>query len=132
MMVDRMDFSKSHADTKRIEAALEQERSVVIFPEGTFSYATGVRPFKSGAFKVATETGRRICPVAINGARKILRANSYLLRPAVIKITICEPLTPDGKEWEEMVRLRTTARTLIARYSGEQTIDLVLAGLPSR
>ncbi len=63
--IDRMDFSKSHSDVKRIEQTLEQGRSIFIFPEGTFSYAIGVRPFKLAAFKISAELGKPICPVAI-------------------------------------------------------------------
>jgi len=128
--VDRLDFAKSKTDAKQIEKVLNDGRSVVIFPEGTFCYATGIRPFKSGAFKVAAETGRTISPVSIRGARKILRSDAFLTKPAAVTVTICEPLRPEATNWSEIVRLREAARVEIAKYSGEQTIDLVLAGLP--
>ncbi len=129
--IDRLDFTKSKSDAKQIEQVLEDGRSVVVFPEGTFSYATGVRPFKSGAFKVAAETGRTINPISIRGARKILRGDSFLIKPAGITVTMCEPLKPEATDWNEVVRLREMARFEIAKYSGEQTIDLIFAGLPS-
>ncbi|WP_080713339.1 AMP-binding protein [Coxiella burnetii] len=129
--VDRMDFSKSHSDVKRIEQTLEQGRSVLIFPEGTFSYATDVRPFKLGAFKIAAELGKPICPVAIVGARKILRANQFLVKPAKLEVIIFKPLIPESKEWEEVMRLRKQSRFLIAKYSGEHVLDLVSAGVLS-
>ncbi len=130
--VDRVDFSKSASDAKQIEESLKQGRSVIIFPEGTFSYATGVRPFKSGAFKVAAETGIPICPVAIKGARKILRANEKLLRPYPMHVTIGEALRVQSGDWEEIVRLRESARVWIAEHSGEQTVDLIVAGVALR
>ena len=130
LTIDRMDFSKSQSDVKRIEEVLKSGRSVIIFPEGTFGYPTGILPFKSGAFKVAVETGFPICSVAIAGARKLLRANRLLCRPAAIKVTICEPIKPEGNDWHEVVRLRESSRLEIAKYSGEQTVDLVLARLP--
>lgn len=129
--VDRLDFSKSQIDAEKIADVLASGRSVIIFPEGTFSYATGIRPFKLGAFKIATATGRTISPVAIRGARKILRADSFLIKPAAVTVTIGEPLEPQGTDWDEIVRLREAARLEIAKHSGEQTIDLILAGLPS-
>jgi 1-acyl-sn-glycerol-3-phosphate acyltransferase len=131
LTVDRFDFSKSAGDTQQIMQAIQQGRSVIIFPEGTFTYATGVRPFKSGAFKIATETMKPICPIAIKGARKILRAYAFLPQPAAIEITICEPLMPKATDWNEIVRLRDTSRVLIAKYCGEQTIDLVTAEVPT-
>ena len=131
LTVDRMDFSKSESEIQRMNHILAEGRSLIIFPEGTFSYATGVRPFKSGAFKIAAETGYAICPVAIRGARKILRANHRLLKPAAIEVIIGDPILPQGKDWAEVMRLREMARLVIAKHSGEHTIDLVLAGLPS-
>src|SRR5579884_1253351 len=60
LTVDRLDFSESVTITRRIETALQQGHSVLIFPEGTFSRIRGIRPFRLGAFKVAAETGRQI------------------------------------------------------------------------
>ncbi len=36
-----------------IESALVKGDSILIFPEGTFGYAAGLRPFRMGAFKIA-------------------------------------------------------------------------------
>ncbi len=129
--VDRMDISNSKSDTDSIADSLKSGRSIMIFPEGMFSYATGVRPFKSGAFKIAVETKIPICPIAISGARKLLRSDDKLPKPAVIKVTIGEPIVPKASDWDEVVRLRDESRKIIAQASGEQMIDLILAGLPS-
>lgn len=128
LTVDRLDFSKSVSDTKRIEEALEQGLSVLIFPEGTFSTAVGLRPFKLGAFKVAAETSKPICPISVCGTRQILWAERWLPRRGSIKVVIGPPIQPKGKDWQEITRLRDTAREEIARHCGEQLLDLVSAG----
>jgi 1-acyl-sn-glycerol-3-phosphate acyltransferase len=127
--VDRLDFTQSLEDTEKIKSALQQKQSLIIFPEGTFTYATGLRPFKYGAFKVAMETRSPICPIALKGTRHILRDGTKIPRRGNIKVTICEPLLPKDQGWHEIVRLSADARLEIAKYCGEQAIDLVMAGV---
>ncbi len=120
---DRSDRQARLRQVDEIEEMLRRGESVVVFPEGTFTPAAGVRPFQLGAFKAAVVTGRPVCPVALRGAREILRDETYLPRPARVTLTICPPLvpatTPEDSGWQEIVRLRDAARATIARHSGE-------------
>lgn len=128
LTVDRMDFTKNLSDTDTITQALKNNQSIVLYPEGTFTYAAGLRPFKLGAFKVAVDAGKPICPVSIQGTRKLLRGTEKLLNPTPIKITVSEPLKPNSQEWSEVARLHKEARAEILKNCGEQEIDLVVAG----
>jgi 1-acyl-sn-glycerol-3-phosphate acyltransferase len=128
LTVERFDLEQSLLDAKRIEETLQQQRSIIIFPEGTFTYAAGLRPFKLGAFKLAVETGTAICPVSLRGTRSILRSGSHLLKLGKIKVHISQPIAPKSKEWSEVIRLRNAARAEIAKHSGEPTLDLIRAG----
>jgi acyl carrier protein len=121
--VDRMDFLANIADLKLIQDKLQQGHRLVIFPEGTFTYAAGLRPFKLGAFKVAVESGVPVCPVAIAGTRAILRDDDFIFSPGKIKVTIGKLIAPESKEWQEVLRLHTKARNEIAQHCGEQVID---------
>jgi fatty-acyl-CoA synthase len=125
LIMHRGDFTQSLADTREIAETLQQGRSVAIFPEGTFTYATGLRPFKLGAFKLAADTQIAICPLAIRGTRTILRSGSWLPRPGAIHLSMNEPLIPKGNDWAEAIRLRTAARAIIARDCGEAPVDWV-------
>lgn len=127
LVVDRMDLSKGLEDTKQIEQVLRDGHSILIFPEGTFSYSSGLRPFRLGAFKIAVETHVPICPIALNGTRTVLRDDEKLLRPGPIHITICEPITPGGTEWQDVTQLRNLVRAEIAAYCGEPTLDFIAA-----
>jgi fatty-acyl-CoA synthase len=118
---DRSDTNARVAQSEEVEDALRRGESVVIYPEGTFTPEAGVRPFQLGAFKAAVDTGRAICPVAVHGARELLRDETYLPKPGRVILTIgplIEPVTrTDG--WREIVRLRDETRDIIARGSDE-------------
>ena len=119
---NRSDHDERAKTAEEVDDALLRGESVVIYPEGTFTPITGVRPFHLGAFKAATLTQRPICPVAIRGARQILRDDWFLPRPGKIVVTFGPLLRPKpgaGDDWHEIVRLRDTTREIISRNTGE-------------
>ncbi|MBA3661272.1 MAG: AMP-binding protein [Gammaproteobacteria bacterium] len=125
--VNRLDFAEGLQDTKTIEAALNSGASILIFPEGTFSYAAGLRPFRLGAFKIAAVTQTPICPIALKGTRFILRDDEKLLKPHAVWVTINEPITPSGNEWQDVTKLRNAVRAEIAKHCGEPSLDFIAA-----
>ena len=125
LFVDRSDFSKSMEDTKQIENALRQGHSVIIFPEGTFTYAEGLRPFKPGAFMAAANANSGVCPIAIKGTRKILRDEEYLFKPGKIHVVINKPIYARGSDWQAIMNLRNKTHQAIAEHCGEPSLDLI-------
>jgi fatty-acyl-CoA synthase len=122
---DRSDPAARVRQAEEVDAALARGEAVAIYPEGTFTAETGVRPFQLGAFKAAVDSGRPICPVAVRGARSILRDGTYLPRPGSVTVTF-GPLVPPSPgpadDWREIVRLRDATREIIARNTGEPMI----------
>jgi 1-acyl-sn-glycerol-3-phosphate acyltransferase len=120
---DRSDPQARLHQAEEIEQFLRRGESVFVFPEGTFTPQTGVRPFQLGAFKAAVTTSRPIYPVALRGTRRFLRDQTYLPRPTRVTLTVCPPLEPAStsapSDWHEMVRLRDATRAAIARHCGE-------------
>jgi 1-acyl-sn-glycerol-3-phosphate acyltransferase len=106
---------------EQIEDALRRGESVFVFPEGTFSAQSGVRPFHLGAFKAAFAAKREIVPIALKGTRRVLRDGTWLPRPGRITITICPPVAPPPAEedWRQIVRVRDSIREIIARFAHE-------------
>jgi acyl carrier protein len=106
---------------EQIEDALRRDESVFVFPEGTFAAQSGVRPFHLGAFKAAIAAQRDIVPIALEGTRRLLRDGACLPRPGRITITICPPITPPSSatDWQQIVRVRDSAREIIARFARE-------------
>lgn len=126
--IDREAFDVVSQGTQRIEQALSEKSNLLIFPEGTFSYAAGLRPFKLGAFKIAAETKTPLLPIATQGVRKILRGDEFLLTPHSIRITVGEPIKPHGTDWPELMRLKKEALLQIANACGEPTLDFIGTG----
>jgi fatty-acyl-CoA synthase len=119
---NRSDQEERAKAAEEVDAALLDGESVAIYPEGTFTSLTGIRPFHLGAFKAAALTGRPICPVAIRGARQILRDGTRLPKPGRLTVTFGPLVKPDpktGDDWREIVRLRNTTREIIARNTRE-------------
>jgi 1-acyl-sn-glycerol-3-phosphate acyltransferase len=106
---------------EQIESALRRGESVFVFPEGTFTAQSGVRPFHLGAFKAAIAAQREIVPIALEGTRRVLRDGAWLPRPGRITITICPPIAPpsSAQDWQQIVRVRDAARDIIARFARE-------------
>lgn len=127
LAVDRLDLPKGIEDTRQMEETLKAGESLLIFPEGTFSYAQGLRPFRLGAFKIATEAEVPVCPIALHGTRSILRAGEWLLSPGRITVTVSKPIMPTGKEWQDVTKLRNAVRLEIAKHCGEPSLDLIAA-----
>lgn len=118
---DRASAQARIAQAEEVNEALRHGDSVVIYPEGTFTEIPGIRPFQLGAFKAAVDAGRPICPVALRGARELLRDKTYLPKPGRITITFGPLILPHAGEsdWHEIVRLRDETREVIARGAGE-------------
>ena len=102
-----------------VSAALGSGESMFVFPEGTFVRAPGLLPFRLGAFCAAAEAGLPVVPIALTGTRRIFPADTFLLRPGRVGLTIEPPLHPSDTAWDEVVRLRDKARGVISRIAGE-------------
>jgi fatty-acyl-CoA synthase len=120
----REDRNQRLAQATALENSLREGVSLLIFPEGTFTTREGVRPFQLGAFKAAVATGRPVCPIALRGVRNIYRDETILPKPGRVTITVLPPLVhnPDAPDFQEIVRLRDTARAAIAQHCGEHLL----------
>ena len=123
--VERADQSARLAGADAIVDALAHGMSVFTFPEGTFFRASGILPFRLGAFRAAVEAGRPVVPIALRGTRAVLRDGNWLMRRGRMDVIIGPPLPVQGEGWPEMVRLRDLARTTIVRQVGEPPLERV-------
>jgi 1-acyl-sn-glycerol-3-phosphate acyltransferase len=126
--VDRWDAQQSLADAGQAARALAAGDSTLFFPEATFTAATGLRPFRLGAFRTAAEANVPVLPLAMRGTRRALRADTWLPRPGPIHVWIGDPIPPRGREWADVVALRDAVAEEIAAHCGEPRLDLVAAG----
>jgi 1-acyl-sn-glycerol-3-phosphate acyltransferase len=106
-----------------VEEGLRRGQSALIFVEGTFTPAPGLRPFQLGAFKAAAASGRPVIPMALRGTRAILRDQTILPKPGGnVTLTISPALQPAGSDWHEVLRLRDATRAAIGQSCGEPVL----------
>ena len=117
--VHRYDVSSSQTDMQHLTALATGGRTLVMFPEGTFSRRAGLTAFYLGAFKVASEGGVPVVPGAISGTRTMLRGDQWFPRRSTIKLHFGEPIAPTGIDFAAVVQLRDRVRAQVLTYCGE-------------
>ena len=75
---------------------------VIMFPEGTRIPRGQAGTYKTGASRLAIETGVPIVPIAHNAARCWPR-KSFLVRPGVVDVVIGKPIPSAGRDAEELM-----------------------------
>jgi 1-acyl-sn-glycerol-3-phosphate acyltransferase len=120
--VDRFNAGKGISDVSRIARKSKNGQSIVFFPEGTFTSFPGLQPFRMGAFVTAARSGAAVVPIAIQGARDIVRGSRWFPYRGRIRVTISPPIAPQGEGWQMALNLRDAARREIHRHCGE--VDL--------
>lgn len=75
-----------------------------IYPEGTRNRTKEpLKPFYSGAFRLATETGHSIMPAVILNTKQVLPPEKFFYGwPGKVEIHFLPPITPVGKSVEEL------------------------------
>jgi 1-acyl-sn-glycerol-3-phosphate acyltransferase len=111
-----------------VAGALHDGEDVLFFPEGTFVAATGLRPFRLGAFMAAARSGAPVVPLALRGTRHVLRGDWGIPRPGRISLHVGDPIRPEGTDMAALVRLRARVADAIAAHCGEPRLDVVAAG----
>jgi len=106
-----------------LQEQVQQGRSLVIFPEGTFTRITGLRTFRMGAFATAVQAGKPVIPVTLRGTRSILRAATWYPRHGAVSVNISEPVFPRDSGWNEVIRLRDEVRAEILHHCGEPDLE---------
>ena len=121
--VERFDIAKSAEQANELAAAAKRGDSLIAFPEGILKRATGLLPFRTGAFQAAAQAGIAVVPVALRGVRSVLRDGTWYLRRASVAVTFGEPIAPQGDDWNAAVRLRDQVRAEILRHCGEPDLE---------
>ena len=124
VFVDRFDHAQGVEDTRSLQARVRAGESLVFFPEGSFGRASGLQPFKLGAFVIAAETATPLVPVTLNGTRSLLRDNAWLPNRSAIRVTVGVAIAPAGPGWNRALELRDAARKAIAAALAEPALDV--------
>lgn len=122
--VDRHSAQHRHRTAKRLVNAVGNGGALVVFAEGTFDQAPGLRRFQMGAFAAAFRAQTAIVPVIIGGARDKLPADALLPRWGPLRVRICAPIA--AQVYADSAALMAATRSAILEHLGEP--DLVGGG----
>ncbi|WP_421899957.1 lysophospholipid acyltransferase family protein [Maridesulfovibrio sp.] len=79
---------------KQSQHAVDQNASLMFFPEGTRSKDGNLNRFHSGPFHLAVRTGLPIVPLCITGTYNMLPRGHMLIRPTKVHGRILDPIYP--------------------------------------
>lgn len=102
-----------------ITRTLRQGERVVMFPEGGFVAAPGLRRFHAGAFVAATRADVPIVVGALRGARRALPPRTWLPCRTGIELKIGPVLSTSGTDRASIAALREEARRLMLPMTEE-------------
>jgi acyl carrier protein len=128
LFVAREQTLESVASAEAMTAVVRAGRPLVVFAEGTFTRAAGLRPFHLGGFVAAAASGAPTVPVAIRGTRSVLRDGQWRPRrgPVALVVGRAVPAPAGLAPLPAAVRIRDAVRVHIAAHCGEA--ELPVAG----
>jgi 1-acyl-sn-glycerol-3-phosphate acyltransferase len=97
-----------------LKEALDKDRNVIIFPEGTRGDGIKLKKFRKGAFRLAKQTGKPIVPILIDGSGRVLAKGEpcfKTLKTTQVIVKMFEPIYPDRFK-DETDMLKYTERVL--------------------
>jgi 1-acyl-sn-glycerol-3-phosphate acyltransferase len=97
---------------------VNQDRSLLVFPEETFSRDDSLLPFQRGGFLMALRTGLPILPVGIAGTRQALPPRTRVIRPGLIHVRFGSPIETQGLGVSSREQLTGRTRHAIADLCG--------------
>lgn len=108
---------------------LQKNISVLIFPEGTRSRTGEMGHFKSGAFRLAIESGRPIVPIVLAGTEKIIsKGKTGFGRAGAAYLSILPPLETQGLDPEEEEVLKEKVEGLMRQELAKRNRMLIRLG----
>ncbi len=98
VLVDRSDGGNRAKSIATLKKILNQNISILIFPEGTFN-ETGapLKPFYNGAFRIAIETQTPIKPIVHADTLNLMHySNPLTLRPGISRAVVLPEVSVEG------------------------------------
>ena len=105
--VDRSSVKASAMSIHKAKSTLQSGQSIIIFPEGTWSYPPhDILPFKQGSLLIASTSGVPIIPIVMVGTETIAEPDGLSIHSGKVKVHIGKPHLPEshGKDQAEYLR----------------------------
>ena len=118
--VDRKNARSGAKAMLKAQRYLEQNCSVMIFPEGTRTLDGRVRQFTDGAFHLAIRAKATILPMVIEGSFNCIPKNSWKFgEPSDIRLKILPPINTSSLSLKDVPACRDKVRLAIMRQIAE-------------
>ena len=107
-------------------AAVRNNKSLVIFPEGGRSPDGQLQSFMGGAFYAAIKAQVDVVPIALVGTYEMLKMNTWHIKPGPVEMVVGEPIRTAGMSTRDIAKITERAREAIADlyYSRSLVPDL--------
>lgn len=122
VFVDRANKQSAHSSLQNAIDAVNDGRSLVIFPEGTRSKTGELGEFRGGAMKIAMETGATVLPVLIEGTRERLEETGDITSGTVY-VTYLDPIATTGLTKEDFYKMPSQIRALLQNERDKQRAE---------
>jgi 1-acyl-sn-glycerol-3-phosphate acyltransferase len=91
LFIDRSHPRKALKTINKGALRLKSGENILIFPEGRRSKGEGLLPFHPGSFKLATQAGVPIVPMAITGSYDVFEKHGCV-NVCPVRLVFCEPV----------------------------------------
>jgi len=116
MCVDRKSPRSGARAMLKAQRYLEQNCSVMMFPEGTRSLDGRVQQFADGAFHLAIKSKVPILPLAIEGSHNCIPKHSWKFgKPSDISLKVLPPIVTGSLTLADVPALRSRVRMIIMK-----------------
>lgn len=94
--IDRENPRSAIRSMSKAAQTIKSGTPVAIFPEGGTTEEEVIRPFKGGAFFLATKSAADVVPVTIRGSRRVLLPKTFHVRSGNVEVVIGRPIPSEG------------------------------------
>lgn len=124
VFVDRKNKKSAHSTLQDAIEMVKNGRSIVVFPEGTRAKTDEMGEFKGGAMKIAMETGAKVVPVMIDGAREHMEETGDIVGGNIF-VTFLDPIVTKGLSKEDFFKMPSEIRELILEQREKQRAERI-------
>lgn len=100
---------------KRMKKMVQQNASLVIFPEGSRSPDGLVGQFKGGSFLLAIDNQLPIVPVTIVNSPNVMRKGELMVQPATVQVILHESIATTGMTRADARALAKRVQDVVAK-----------------
>lgn len=119
IFLNRKNRQKAISSMNSAAELIKKGKSVLVFPEGTRSRDGSVKSFKKGVFALAYNNGLPVVPVLLEGANQVMPADSWLVRPGKVKMSIGQPIC--GNDYSSLDAFTQGTRESMIALQGERS-----------